>query len=159
MSAIEGEIGTARLSLDPSREREDLIAGLNFLRPVAITLGLEDLDALSPNVMGRSILRDHWFEIEGQLSRIQPHGLIDRLEDIATKIAFHPDTQLEQQLNPVGVEQGFQRWAEEYGVKDPLEHQRAVDEFRAQEEAEAREAAGNPIGSNWGVIDPTGTRW
>lgn len=119
--------------------RSERIAGMELLRPVAVTLQCDDLDSLVLNVPVRAAMKEAWPEIEDKFQRILPPQILDLLESVAGKVAFGPRPAWKGPSNEID----FSLWLSENGLKDPTgpgtRHMRAIEEAQAAEELRRQE--------------------
>ena len=163
----QGDIGAFKFTLDASHTehaRQDRIGGLNFLRPVCVSVEVEDLPALILNPPVLAAMKDRWADpaLCSQFFKISPSQILDQLERAAGKVAFGPRPEWEQPDNEIIAEAQFQTWLQTHGLKDPTGPATKAFELRkAQQQAEQDrqesfrngEAPNEDTRSTWGVIE------
>ena len=131
---LRGEIIDLNAALT-SNDRETVIRGVQMLQPLNVSVEQGDLPRLILNRIMLACFQENWFEVQPLLSKIQPSGLLNLLEDIAGKIAFgqrSPEKAVETDL-------GFESWCLANGLPVPGAARNAYDRYREAEVAEAQE--------------------
>jgi hypothetical protein len=142
MISHTGDIARFKMEIG-GNDRETIIAGLQWLNPVCISLEQEDLPALCPNPLGLGVLQSTWHDVHGEFDRIQPATIIDTMENVATRLAFSLDTQahaeIAKTIDPAGYEQGFEEWCQQNGIRNPTAHHDEVERHRQAEITERQQ--------------------
>ena len=137
-----GAIGIFQFELLTS-DREKIVAGLNFLEPVAITVEKNDLPHLILNSPMLAAAREAWYdELAPQFLDILPGELLDKIEQLVPAIAFRGEIAAPSDDPGMAAiqESQFQNWCIENGLPVPGEQHRKADEFRLQEELAVEQA-------------------